>query len=189
MSVQPRSFSSRFQFRLMWSRIKKAATLDRGMVLELKENRTATGQSIAVLVFTALAIGIGSTLQTELLSKNFSLYGIIVGGLGGIITGCFSAFVWSGTLYLVGTKLFQGKTTFWELARPMFFASSPGLLFILIAIPVPVLYRAVAIIAAAWVVLLQGFVLKQVMGFNTQRTVLTLAVGFMILLSIYLSIY
>lgn len=156
------------------------------MVLELKENRTATGQSIAVLVFAALAIGIGSTLR---LSKNFSVYGIIVGGLGGIITGCFSAFVWSGTLYLVGTKLFQGKTTFWELARPMFFASSPALLFILIAIPVQLLYGAVAIIAAAWVVLLQGFVLKQVMGFNTQRTVLTLAVGFMILLFIYLSIY
>jgi len=33
---------------------------------------------------------------------------------------------------------------------------------------------------------LQGFVLKQVMGFDTRRTILTLAVGFMILLFVYL---
>ncbi|HYY91463.1 MAG TPA: YIP1 family protein, partial [Candidatus Dormibacteraeota bacterium] len=96
-------------------------------------------------------------------------------------------FVWSGTLFLVGTKLFQGKTKFWQLARPMFFSSSPALLFILVAIPVQPFYQAIAILATVWVIALQGFVLKQVMGFDTRRTVLTLAVGFMILLFIYLS--
>lgn len=163
--------------------------MDRGTILDLKENKTATGQSIAVLVFTALAIGIGSTLWAEVPANSLSAYGIIVGGLDGIITGCFSAFIWSGTLYLVGTKLFQGKTTFWELARPMFFASAPAFLFILIAIPVRTFYVSVAIIAAIWVVALQGYVVKQVMGFDTRRTVLTLSVGFMILLFVYLSLY
>jgi hypothetical protein len=186
MPLQNRPVSSRFQLRLMWSRMRKTSTLNREGVLELKENKTATGQSIAVLVFTALAIGIGTTLQGEIVGNNVSAYGIIVGGLGSIITGCFAAFVWSGTLFLVGTKLFQGRTSFWELARPMFFAASPALLFILISIPVPIFYRAVAIVAAAWVIVLQGFVLKQVMGFDVRRTILTLAVGFMILLFIYL---
>jgi len=82
--------------------------------------------------------------------------------------------------------LFQGKTGYWELARPLFFSVSPAFLFILISIPVPLFYKTVAIVATAWVVLLQGFVLKQVMGFDTRRTVLTLAVGFMILLFVYL---
>jgi hypothetical protein len=186
MSVENRPVSSRFQFRLMWSRMRKASTLNREGVLDLKENKTATGQSIAVLVFTALAIGIGGYMRQELPVNNVSAYGIIVGALGSMITGCFAAFVWSGTLFLVGTKLFQGKTGFWELARPMFFASSPALLFILISIPVPIFYGSVAIIVASWVVVLQGFVLKQVMGFDVRRTVLTLAVGFMILLFIYL---
>jgi hypothetical protein len=68
----------------------------------------------------------------------------------------------------------------------MFFASSPGLLFILISIPVRFFDSSVAIVAAAWVVVLQGFVLKQVMGFDIRRTILTLAVSFMILLFIYL---
>ena len=89
--------------------MKKASTLSREGVLELKANKAATGQSIAVLVFTALAIGIGSTLQGEILANDISAYGIIVGSLGSIITGCFAAFVWSGTLFLVGTKLFQEK--------------------------------------------------------------------------------
>jgi hypothetical protein len=188
MSVQSRTISSRFQFRLIWSRMKKASTLNREGVLELKESKTATGQAIAVLVFTALAVGIGGTLQTEIAGDNVTGYGIIVGGLGGVITGCIAAFVWSGTLYLIGTKLFKGKSGFWELARPMFFAASPALLFVLISIPVPIFYRAVAIIAASWVVILQGFVLKQVMEFDTRRTILTLAVSFLVLLFIYLEL-
>lgn len=185
-SVQSRTLASRFQFRVMWSRMKKASLLSREGVLELKENKSATGQAIAILVFTALAIGLGSTIQAEFLSNSITPYGIIAGALGSIITGCFAAFVWSGTLFLVGTKLFQGKTGFWELARPMFFAASPALLFVLISIPVPLFYRTVAIVAASWVIILQGFVIKQVMGFDLRRTVLTLAVGFMILLFIYL---
>ena len=186
MTVQNRSLSSRFQFRLMWSRIKKISTLNREGVLELKDNKTATGQSIAVLVFAALAIGIGSTVLFEFQHDSVSPYGITVGALQGIITGCFAALVWCGTLFLIGTKLFQGKTGFWELARPMFFASSPALLFILISIPVRYFDSSVAIVAATWVVVLQGFVLKQVMGFDFRRTILTLTVGFMILLFIYL---
>jgi hypothetical protein len=166
--------------------MKKALLLNREGVLALKENKAATGQSIAVLVFAALAIGIGSTLLDEIGHNDVSAYGIIVGSLESIITGCFAAFVWSGTLFLVGTKLFQGRTDFWELARPMFFASSPALLFILISVPVRIFYISIAIVAAAWVIVLQGFVLKQVMGFDTRRTILTLAVGFMILLFIYL---
>lgn len=186
MSFENTRPSSRFQFGLMWSRIKRVSLLDRTEILELKENKTATGQSIAVLIFTALSIGIGSTVLYEFQHNSVSAYGLIVGALQGIITGCFAAFVWSGTLFLVGTKLFQGKTGFWELARPMFFAASPALLFILVAIPVSIFYQSVAIVVALWVVVLQGFVLKQVMGFDARRTVLTLAVGFMILLFIYL---
>ncbi|MBO0888987.1 YIP1 family protein [Candidatus Bathyarchaeota archaeon] len=187
MSVQDRARSSRFQLRLMWYRMKEASSFSRDGILELRDSETATGQAIAVLVFTALAIGIGSTLQIELQTNTLSVYGILVGVLGNIITGSFAAFVWSGTLFLVGTKLFQGKTEFWQLARPMFFAGSPALLFVLVAVPVQLFYGAVAILAAGWIIALQGFVLKQVMGFDTRRTVLTLAVGFMILLFVYLS--
>src|SRR5207247_4198569 len=168
----------------MWSRIKRVSRLDRDEILELKQNKNATGQAVAVLVVAALALGVGYTLFTELQSNSVSAYGIIVGSLASIVTGCFAEFVWSGTLFLVGTKLFQGKTGYWELARPLFFASSPFLLFLLITIPVPPILvqgnvpvywfqGTIAVAAVVWLFLSQIFVLKQVMGLNLRRTVLT----------------
>ena len=153
-------------------------------VLELKEDRRATGQSVAVLVMATLSLGIGFEVFKELSSGGFSLYGIIVGGLANTISFSFATVVWSITLFFVGTKLFQGKTGYWELARPMFFSAAPGTLFILISIPIPPVYISVTIIAATWVVLSQAFALKQTMGFNVQRTFLTVGVGFLILLSV-----
>src|SRR5438046_7128530 len=149
MAVQGRESSSRFQLELMWSRIKRVSRLDRDEILELKQNKNATGQAVAVLVVAALALGVGNTLFTELQSNSVSAYGIIVGSLASIVTGCFAEFVWSGTLFLVGTKLFQGKTGYWEVARPLFSSVSPACLFILISIPAPLLYKTVTIITTS----------------------------------------
>src|SRR6266566_4194788 len=158
MSIQTEAPASKLQLGLMWSRMKKASRLDQQGVLELKTDTTSTGQAVAVLVLAALAYGISYTAQTQFQRHDLSIYGIIVGSLANTVTVCFAAFVWSATAFLVGTKLFQGKTGYWELERPLFFASSPFLLF-----------------------LSQVFALKQVMGLNLRRTVLTVAVGLLIL--------
>src|SRR6266516_3037743 len=174
MSIQTESPASKLQLGLMWSRMKKASRLNQQGVLELKEDTTSTGQAVAVLVLAALA------------------YGIIVGSLANTVTVCFAAFVWSATAFLVGTKLFQGKTGYWELARPLFFASSPFFIFLLITIPVPPILvqgdvpvywfqGTIAVVAVVWLFLSQVFVLKHVMGLNLRRTILTVAVGLLIL--------
>jgi hypothetical protein len=192
MSVQTEAPASKLQLGLMWSRMKKACRLDQQGVLELKTNATATGQAVAVLVLAALAYGIGYTAQTQFQGHNLSIYGIIVGSLANVVTVCFAAFVWSATTFLVGTKLFQGKTSYWELARPLFFASSPFLLFLLIIVPIPPIMvqgrvpiywfqGTIAIVAVIWLFLSQVFALKQVMGLSLRRTVLTVAVGLLIL--------
>jgi len=192
MSLQTEPPASKLQLGLMWSRMKKASRLDRKGVLELKIDTTATGQAVAVLVLAALAYGIGYTAQTQFQRHNLSVYGIIVGSLANVVTVCFAAFVWSATAFLVGTKLFQGKTSYWELARPLFFASSPFLLFLLIIIPAPPIIvqgnvpvywfqGIVAVAAVVWLFLSQVFALKQVMGLSLRRTVLTVAVGLLIL--------
>jgi hypothetical protein len=192
MSLQSEPPASKLQLGLMWSRMKKASSLDQAGVLGLKTDTTATGQAVAVLVLSALAYGVGFTAQTQFQKHNLSIYGIIVGSLANTVTVCFAAFVWSATTFLVGTKLFQGKTSYWELARPLFFASSPFLLFLLITIPLPPItvqgsipvywfQGMVSIAAVAWLFLSQVFVLKQVMGLSLRRTILTVAVGLLIL--------
>jgi len=192
MSLQTDTPASKLQLGLMWTRMKKASRLDQQGVLELKTDTTATGQAVAVLVLSALAYGIGYTAQTQFQRHDLSIYGIIVGSLANVVTVCFAAFVWSATAFLVGTKLFQGKTSYWELARPLFFASSPFLLFLLIIIPIPPItvqgnvpvywfQGIVAVAAVVWLFLSQIFVLKLVMGLSLRRTILTVAVGLLIL--------
>jgi Yip1 domain len=160
--------------------------LDRNEVLELKTDKTATGQSIGLLVLAGLSYGIGFTLLTEFRSGTISPYGIIVGTLVSMFGVCFAAFVWAATLFLVGTKIFQGKTSFWELSRPLFFSTGPFLFFALISIPVYAFYVTLTLVIAGWLIASQIFVLKQVMGFNAYRTVLTFTVGFLILLFVWL---
>ena len=171
----------------MWTRIKNVARLNAEGVLELKEDRQATAQSVAVLVVATLLSGVGFEVFNELGHRGLSPYGIIVGGLANTISFSFATVVWSITVFFVGTKLFHGKTGYWELARPMFFAAAPGALFVLISIPMPAVYISITIIAAVWVVLSQAFALKQAMGFNVQRTLLTVAVAFLILLFVGLT--
>jgi len=192
MSIRREPPGSKLQLGLMWSRINGAIRLDHQGVLELKTDTTATGQAVAVLVLAGLAYGIGFTAQTEFQRHDLSLYGIIVGSLANTVTVCFAAFVWSATAFLVGTRLFQGKSSYWELARPLFFASSPFILFLLIIVPIPPIIvqgnvpvywfqGTVAVAAVVWLFLSQVFALKQVMGLNLRRTVLTVAVGLLIL--------
>jgi len=192
MSIRTEPPASKLQLGLMWSRINGAIRLDHQGVLELKADTTATGQAVAVLVLAGLAYGIGFTAQTEFQRHDLSLYGIIVGSLANTVTVCFAAFVWSATAFLVGTRLFQGKSSYWELARPLFFASSPFILFLLIIVPIPPIVvqgnvpvywfqGTVAVAAVVWLFLSQVFALKQVMGLTLRRTVLTVAVGLLIL--------
>ncbi len=182
MAVQTDQQTSRLQLRLMWTRIKNVTRWKAEGILELKEDSQATGQSIAVLVLATLSLGVGFAVLTAFQDHSLSPYGIIVGGLANMISFSFSAVVWSITLFFVGTKLFQGKTGYWGLARPLFFSAAPGTLFVLISIPVPVVYISVAIVVAVWLVLSQVFALKQAMGFTIERTLLTVGVGFLILL-------
>jgi hypothetical protein len=192
MSFQTEPPASKLQLGLMWSRMKKASKLDQQGVMELKMDATATGQAVAVLVLAALAYGVGFTAQTEFQRNDLSIYGIIVGSLANTVTVAFAAFVWSATVFLVGTKLFQGKTGYWELARPLFFAASPFVLFLFITIPVPPItvqgnvpvywfQGIISVVAVFWLFLSQVFVLKEVMGLNLRRTILTVTVGLLIL--------
>ncbi len=201
MSVQANRPTPRFQLRLMWSRMVRASRLDVDVLKELKEDKRFTGQAVAVLVLAALSLGIGYTvfIETWFQAGGISLYGLIVGSLANMISSCFSAFLWSITTFLVGTKLFQGRTRYWELARPLFFSTTPGVFLIFISIPVPPLparngmlpfywfQAAVTVVSIVWLLLAQAFALKQAMGFDVQRTLLTVGVGFLILVFLGLS--
>src|SRR5439155_10121942 len=129
-----------------------------------KEEKSATGQAIAVLLLVGLSYGLGYSVFTGLQTNNLPPTQLISGTIANIIFTAFAAFIWSATVFLVATKLFKGKTGFWELARPLFFSATPGILFILIAIPVRPIIIATTIIASAWIVSAEFVALKSWMG-------------------------
>ena len=172
----------------LWSRIIRTTRFDKDTFRELKEDRSATGQAVAVLLLVGLSYGLGYSIFTGIQKSILSLDYVISQTLANMIITDFAVFVWSATVFLVGTKLFQGKTGYWELARPLFFSTAPGILFVLIAIPIWTLIVAAAVVASAWIVSAEFVALKSAMGFNTQRALLTSVVGLLILIFIQMTI-
>jgi len=176
------------KIRQLGSRIYRIARFDRETFRELKEDKNATGQAVAVLLLVGLSYGLGFSIFNGLQKSTLSPDFIISQTLANMIITDFAIFVWSATVFLVGTKLFQGKTSYWQLARPLFFSTAPGILFIFIAIPFSPLIVTAAVVASAWIVSEEFVALKSAMGFNTQRTLLTSVVGLLILTFIQMTI-
>src|SRR5713226_3517349 len=179
---------TRQKIHQLGSRIIRIARFDKDTFSELKDDRGATGQAVAVLLLVGLSYGLGYSIFTGLQTSSLSPNQLISGTIANMIFTDFAAFIWSATVFLVGTKLFQGKTGYWQLARPLFFSTAPGILFILIAIPFSPVIVTTAVVVAAWIVSGEFVALKSTMGFNTQRTLLTSVVGLLILAFIQMTI-
>ena len=170
------------------SRIYRIARFDRESFREVRDDKNATGQAVAVLLLVGLSYGLGFSIFNGLQKSTLSLNFVISQTLANMIVTDFAVFVWSATVFLVGTKLFQGKTGYWQLARTIFFSTAPGILFILIAIPFSPVIMTAAIIASAWIVSGEFVALKSATGLNTQRALLTSVVGLLILIFIQMTV-
>jgi hypothetical protein len=110
----------------MGERMLRAAKLDAAVYEEIEEDRTATGQAVAVVVVVSLATGIG-------LRAGFQ--GLIVGLVAGVVAWA----LWAALIYWIGAKMLPEPTTHadWgELARTLGFATTPGVLRVLGIVPV-----------------------------------------------------
>jgi Yip1-like protein len=143
--------------------------------LEIRDDANSTGQAVAALFLACLSYAIGFAL----FAQDFVFYSFLVRILSQLLLSMLAALVWSFIVFLVATKLFQGKAKYWELARPLFFSSTPGIFFILIGIPDSDVYTAVTIVVFVWVIVGGVVALKNSMGFSYNRSMLTYVVGFL----------
>ena len=98
-----------------------------------------------------------------------------------MLTSVAASLVWSIATFVIGTKLFRGNTSYWGLARPLFYSTTPALLFILIAIPVLPARQVVGAIVWVWTLIAGVFAMKNAMGFSTERSMLTFVVAVLLL--------
>jgi hypothetical protein len=167
----------------MISRMMKAARLDGDTFRELRDDASTTVQSISLVAIIGLCYGAG-----------LGFFGFFVAGISileiftivliGLFSAVIIAFVWSGTTFLIVTKLFWRTIGYWGLARPFFFSWAPGLLFILMSSPIPVVSEIIRAAGTAWIGVASVFAVKHASGFSAQQSMLTFIIGVSVLIFI-----
>lgn len=160
-------------------RMVKSARLNTCMFLSLKEDPTATGQALTVLALAGSSFGLGFAMSIGVGPLSVFL-GAILGALVSIVLG----FVWLSLTFVIGTRLFEGRSDYWSLARPVFFASSAGLVFLIMSIPVPLVAEVARVIGVAWIAIATVVAVKTALGVDSQRSLLIfIIVTFIVLIS------
>ena len=166
-------------FRTMLDRMLKSARLNGTNFLLLKEDPTATGQALVVLALAGTSFGIGFTM-----SIGFTSLWVLLGAFVGAVIAIVLGFVWVSLTFLIGTRIFRATSDYWSLARPVFFATSPGLVFLLMSIPVSFVADVARAVGVAWIAISTVIAAKAALGIDSQRSIMTfILVAFIILIS------
>ena len=115
----------------MFSRMMGAALLNPATYEEVEHNRSVTWQALLVVVLVSIAGGIGGLLSGEV--------DIVRGIIFGVIRGVLSWAMWALAALLIGTTLLrtaQTEADWGQVARGTGFAQTPGLLNVLVFIPI-----------------------------------------------------
>jgi hypothetical protein len=149
--------------RSIVDRMRGAALLDVATYEEVEHDTTATGQAAVVVALSAVAAAIGGAWR-----GGPGLFTALVGYLVGWA-------VWSGVIYFVGTRLFDGRATWGELLRTLGFAQAPGVLLV-VAI-VPFLGGLAQFAIGIWLLATMIVAVRQALDVTTGKAVLTAVVG------------
>lgn len=134
-------------------RVVGAAKLDLRTYAEVKADANALGQSLGVVILSAVAAGIGS------------LSGI--GMVGGTLRGLLSWAAWAAIIFVVGTRILPEKQTqedIQQFLRPLGFGAAPGIARILGI--VPVLGPFLVFVASVWMIVATVFAVRSALSYT-----------------------
>jgi hypothetical protein len=153
-----------------------AAKLDPAVYEEVEHDPDAMGQAVTIIVVVALAAGIGAATS--------GLVGIIANIVVSLVSWC----IWATVTWLVGTRLFgtpQTEADFGQLFRTLGFAATPGVISVLGFIPILGIF--VGFLAFLWQLAAMVVAVRQALDYDsTGRAIAVCAVGFVIMLAIYI---
>jgi hypothetical protein len=169
-----------FNLKKMGSRMLRAARLDGETFRQLRDDPSATAQSLLVVAIIGLCYGAGFGFFLA----GTSLLDVLTITLIGLFSALVIAFIWSGTTFLIVTRLFRRTIGYWGLSRPFFFSWAPGLLFVLMSGPITILFELIRAVGAAWIGISSVFAVKYAVGFSTQQSMLTFIICVILLVLI-----
>ena len=153
--------------RPLVERMIAAAKLDIHLYEEVEADADATSQAALVVGLVAVASAIGGAGSGA------------PGFFGGLIAAFLGWLVWSGITYLIGDKLLGGTATWGELLRTIGFAQSPGVFYLLAAIPV--LGGLVRLAVLVWLLVAGIVAIRQALDFSTGKAIFTAALGWLVM--------
>lgn len=157
--------------RSIVDRMRGAALLDVATYEEVEHDTTATGQAAVVVALAAIAAAIGNAFRSG------------PGLVGGLVAYLVGWALWSGIIYLVGTRVFGGTATWGEVLRTFGFAQAPGLL--LVAGFVPLLGGLLQFAVSIWVAVAGFVAIRQALDLPTGKTLLTVLLGWVASIFVY----
>jgi hypothetical protein len=148
-----------------------AARLSSDTFEDVERDSGATIQAMLVVVVVAIATGVGGILSGD----STLLDGLLFGVIRGIVTWV----VWALVALLVGTTILKSESTeadWGQLARGTGFAQTPGLLNVLVFIPV--VGGLISFLALVWQLAAMVVALRQTLDYSS-----TLRAFFVILIA------
>ena len=177
VTLTPFTIKQDLNLRKMGSRMLKAARFDGETFKELRDDSRATSQSLLVVAISGLCYGAG----VGFFPSGASLFDVLTIALLGLFSAIAIAFVWSGTTFLIVTRLFRRRIGYWGLSRPFFFSWAPGLLFVLMFSPITIIFNVIRAVGAAWIAISSVLALKHAVGFSIQHSMLTFIIWVLLL--------
>ena len=166
-------------FGTMINRMIRAARLDVAFYEEAEADTSLTQEALMVVILVSVAAGIGSFLGGII---NIGIGAAVLGLIIGIVLGIVNYYIWAYVTQFVGTNLFHGTADVGELLRTLGYASAPRVLSILSFIPC--VGGLISLVGAIWALVAGVIAVRQALDFDTGNAVLTVIIGWIIILII-----
>lgn len=157
--------------------------LDVNLYEEVEADTSLNQEALIVVILVSIAGGIGSFLAGVLQGD---IGPALVSLLVTIALGVVNYYIWAYVTYFVGTRLFEGTADAGELLRTLGYASGPRVLALLGFIPC--LGGLAALAGAIWALIAGVIAVRQALDFDTTKAVLTVIIGWVIVLAISLAV-
>jgi hypothetical protein len=160
----------------------RASRLDVNLYEEVERDTTQTNNALTVVVISAVAAGIGAAISQAMASPPpgapaaaAGCGGIVLGLIFGVIAALVGWAIWTAIVYYIGTSMFGGTATWGEVLRTVGFANAPGVLRVLIFIPV--LGGLINLLVSIWLIVTTVVAVRQALDITTGKAIIVSIIG------------
>lgn len=174
-------------WRKLLNRMIRAARMDSSLYEEMETDEEAAGHAVMVALLASVATGIGMGLA-GLLGGSGALW-FIWGMLSGFFASLVGWFAWVLLTYFSGTTFLRGpeKASISELTRTLGFANSPGVLRILIFIPM--IGWILMLLVGIWTLASGIIAVRQTLDFTSGKAAATCVLGWVVYMAVIFLVY